>query len=149
MCILPTFRGVVQMCANPSEKKQIQYYSSIPGNNRLEFCKLVQPHNIYNLTLPRLVTCLGIACFYFKKRLISTEIAFSLYSFNILSVLITVLGFEYYLSYRQKQKQSKENGKFSNRRMSPVPLANCLTVGILGMVTLTVSTLICILVWAK
>ncbi|KAI6182886.1 hypothetical protein M3Y97_00428800 [Aphelenchoides bicaudatus] len=93
--------------------------------------------------------CLGIACFYFKKRLISTEAAFALFLANLVLIVVVTIGLEYYSSYKQKEKRVSENGKASNRRSASIPYANCLVVTILSLTTLTVSTLICILVWLK
>jgi hypothetical protein len=96
-----------------------------------------------------LVFSLGIACFYFKKRLLNTDAAFGLFLANIILIVIVVAGLEYYSSFEQQQKRVSENGKSVNRRVGAIPHYNCLVITVLSFVTLTISTLICILVWLK
>lgn len=96
-----------------------------------------------------LAISLGIACFYFKKRLISTDAAFVLFLANISFIFVIIIGLEYWSTYEHKQKRVSENGKSPNRRSASIPHYNCLAVGILSFVTLLISTLICILVWLK
>jgi hypothetical protein len=95
------------------------------------------------------VICLGIACFYFKKRLVNTDAAFALFLTNIVLIVAVVVGLEYYSSREQKQKRVSENGKSTNRRLGSIPHYNCLVITVLSLLTLTISTLICILVWLK